>query len=139
LGDRGTKAQGERHLVSALRFPLCAGQLRLALRLLDGSQIRLPHSLRLLVEKEGEEHIASTARHARHLVEDRSGEDDRGSGRGLEGLRAVLGKRNLAAVEIRVEIDRDGEPAMRNRDPGVVAMRTEMPACLGIVASGTPF
>ena len=113
---------------------LCARQLRLALRLLHGSQIRLPHPLGLLVEQEGEEHIAAPARHARHLMENRSGEDDRSSGRGLEGSRAVLGKRNLAALEIRVEIDRDCEPAMRDRDPGVVAMGTEMAAGLGIVA-----
>src|SRR5665213_2129846 len=67
-------------------------------------------------------------------MKDRSGKDDRGSGRGLEGLWAVFGKRNLAALKVCVEIDRDGEPAMRDCDPGVVAMGTEMPAGLGIVA-----
>jgi hypothetical protein len=77
--------------------------------------------------REGEEHIAAPASHARHFMENRSGEDDRGSGPGLEGLRAVLGKRNLAALEIRVEIDRDRKPAMSNRDPGVVAMGPKCP------------
>ena len=48
-------------------------------------------------------------------MENRSGEDDRSSGRGLEGSRTILGKRNLAALEVCVEIDRDREPPVRDQ------------------------
>jgi hypothetical protein len=48
---------------------LYACRLRVALSLLHGSQIRLSHPLGLLVEQEGEEHIAAPASHARDLME----------------------------------------------------------------------
>src|ERR1700730_7149029 len=67
-------------------------------------------------------------------MENRSGEHDRRPGRSLEKSGAVFGKGNLAPLEIRVEIDRDREPAMRDRDPGVVAMGAKMAAAFGIVA-----
>src|ERR1700722_19843137 len=67
-------------------------------------------------------------------MENRGGEHDCSSRRWLECSWAVLGKRNLAALEIRVEIDRDCESAMRHRPPGVVAVRTKMSACFRVVA-----
>src|SRR5215210_3216763 len=54
--------------------------------------------------------------------------------RGLEAARPVLGEADFAALELRIEIDRDRKAAMGGSRRGVVAMCPEVAAVLCRVA-----
>src|SRR5215475_13488310 len=68
-------------------------------------------------------------------MQERAREHDSAAYRRLESpLVPVLGKDDLATIEIGVEVDRDREPAVCRPSRGVVAMRPEVPAILGGIA-----
>src|SRR5262245_27586220 len=68
-------------------------------------------------------------------MQEGAGEHHGAPRRRLEAARAVLGKADLAAVELGIEVDRDRKPAVCCSLRGIVAMWGKMAAVLGAVAA----
>src|SRR6185295_13993003 len=114
---------------------LCRGQRSAAAVLGQELPVRLAELRGVLVVHEREERIAPAARHPRYRMQERAGEHDGASRRRLEAARAELGKVHLPAVEVGIEVDRGGEPAVRRPLGRVIAMRSEVAAVLDTVAA----
>src|ERR1700676_4212644 len=86
-----------------------------------------------LAVKEGEEGVAPAAGHRRDLVQRTAGEYDRAARRRAISAAAELGKNQIAAVLILVEVDRHGKAAVLRAGIDVVAMAIEMSADRAVV------
>src|SRR5215207_3982731 len=87
-----------------------------------------------IVVEERQEGVASSACHFRNSVQERAREHHRAARRRLERARAIFRKAHFPAFELAVEVDGDGEAAVRCTLCGVVAVRPKMRAILSRVA-----
>ena len=89
----------------------------------------------VLVIEEGHEDEPLALGHRRRLMQQAAGEHRGPADRRTIGARAELREPQLAALVAVVEVQRDGEPAMRRAGGGVVAVAGEEPQLLLAVAA----
>ena len=83
--------------------------------------------------EERRQHEAPAARHRQGAVQHRAGEHRRGAGGRADLEAGIFGEHQLAALEIVVEVERDGEGAVGGGRRAVVAMGAEEMLALGAV------